>query len=547
MGSYLLPDIDVLFKQGFFSNLDYHFAKSMGGIFAGTDPVVLFSCALVSKHLSQGHICVDISKIAGTAIQISETGNLKLKYPEFDVWHAALTRSDMVSDAADTPLVMDADSRLFLAKYFDFKERLAKNIVQRHTLAPVHMDSSFIDQQLEAVFDPADPRVLPQITCIKSALNKHFTVISGGPGTGKTFVTGLIRQMFEFWSVFQKLGAPRVLCVAPTGKAASKMDQGKTIHSVLKPRKNKTGFYHCAKRPLTADMVIIDEASMIDIVLMTRLFEAIPMTAKIILLGDRHQLASVQAGAVFSEICKTKALESDIHVLEYNFRSKSRSGIETLAKAINHMDADHVEDILLSASFPDIVFENLVEKSIFYESLNWHISEGFKAFCMAQSVESALTGLDDFKILCAHNSGEFGTLQINHLCEKILRSMTDSGIKKNIFKQMVMVTVNDYSKELFNGDTGILTRDEQGDIAWFLTRDGNRHFRRVDLPEHETAFAITIHKSQGSEFDTVLIIIPDRLSQVLTQQLLYTGVTRTRSKVIIAGDINIIKKAVGLC
>lgn len=111
---------------------------------------------------------------------------------------------------------------------------------------------------------------------------------------------------------------------------------------------------------------------------------------------------------------------------------------------------------------------------------------------------------------------------------------------------MIMVNVNDYSKGLFNGDTGILTRDEQGDSAFFITREGRRQFRWVDLPEHDTAFAITIHKSQGSEFDTVLIIIPDRLSQVLTQQLLYTGVTRTKSKVIIAGDINIIKKAVGL-
>ncbi len=545
MTSDISFDLDLLVEQGFFSNLDYYFAKSMGDAFDGADPIILFSCALVSKALSQGHICINIAKIAGTINSVSATCEKKIQFPEFNIWIAALNASAMVSNIAKTPLVIDTDHRLFLAKYFDFQDRLAKNIAQRHFFKPVVLDEPFVEKLLDTSFDVNDPSVLPQKNAIKNALYNYFTIISGGPGTGKTFVSRLIQKIFTSCAKYHRMSEPKIICVAPTGKAASKMVQGSTIHSVLKPQKNGPGFYHCKEKPLFADVVIIDEASMIDIILLTRLFEAIPMTAKVIILGDKHQLASVQAGSVFSEICNTQKLLSNIFVLKYNFRSKGKSGIEKLAKAINEMDEDRVEDILISGKFSDIVFEKMQDKTKFGESIQAHILEGYRSLVRAKTVEIAIEKLNDFKILCAHNSGEYGTLQINHVCENILRSGVNFDIREGCFKQVIMVNTNDYKKGLFNGDTGILTDDKGEQSAFFRQQDADiRQFRVMDLPGNMPAFAITIHKSQGSEFETILILIPEKISPVMTRQLLYTGVTRAKAKVIIAGDIQIIKKAV---
>ncbi|MBU2454880.1 MAG: AAA family ATPase, partial [Proteobacteria bacterium] len=325
-------------------------------------------------------------------------------------------------------------------------------------------------------------------------------------------------------------------------------DQASTIHSILKPLKNSLGFYYNKNNPLQTDVIIIDEASMIDILLLTRLLEAIPNTAKVILLGDKHQLSSIQAGSVFNDLCSVKGLSANIYFLEYNFRSKGKTGIENLSKAINDNDIKCLEDILTSGRYPDVVFESFSKKdnpvsSVLYK----YIVEGYRSFVSTDTIEAALNTLDDFKILCAHNSGEHGTLQINHVCEKILRSSNNFDIQVGVFKQIIMVNTNDYKKGLFNGDTGIVY-DAQGEMTVaFKTSDTTiKHYRYSDLTGSDAAFAITIHKSQGSEFKTVLIIIPDRLSPVITRQLLYTGVTRAKTKVIIFGNLQIIQKAVTL-
>jgi len=155
--------------------------------------------------------------------------------------------------------------------------------------------------------------------------------------------------------------------------------------------------------------------------------------------------------------------------------------------------------------------------------------------------------LDNFKILCAHNSGEYGTLQINHVCENILRSDNNFDIQGKLFKKIIMVNTNDYKKGLFNGDTGIVLEKKGESTVFFKTLENKiKQYRASDLPGHDAAYAITIHKSQGSEFKTVLIIVPDKLSPVMTRQLLYTGVTRAKTNIIIIGNIEIIKKAINL-
>ena len=542
----MVLDLDNLFDRHFFSNLDYFFARSMAKAFSENEPIVLVSCALVSKSLFEGHICLDIKGMSETVQPVSETNNDLIKYPDLDTWINALQNSLMVSDNIQTPLVLDSDYRLYFSKYYDFQNRLTRNISQRFFLKSSDMDEATIDEILGSCFIRKDKHSNHQEKAVKHAIKNYFTIVSGGPGTGKTYVTIVIKKMFLSYAKKHGLPEPKIICVAPTGKAASKMDQGSTIHSILKPLKNKPGFYYNKNNPLQTDVMIIDEASMIDIILLTRLLEAIPMTAKVIVLGDIYQLSSIQAGSVFSDICSVKGLSSNLFLLDYNFRSKGKTGIENLSKAINGNDVQGLEDILTTGRYPDVVFESLMGKGLIDNVVNKFILEGYKSFVAADTVEAALNELDNFKILCAHNSGEFGTLQVNHLCEKILRADDNFDIKDKS-KRIIMVNTNDYKKGLFNGDTGIVFERKEGVNTFFKTLDNTiKQYRASDLPGSDAAFAITIHKSQGSEFNTVLMIIPDRISPVITRQLLYTGITRAKTKIIIVGNINIIKKAVNL-
>ncbi|MCD4722260.1 MAG: exodeoxyribonuclease V subunit alpha [Desulfobacula sp.] len=547
MSQYTAFDLDNLFEQHFFSNLDYYFAGSMARAFDEKEPIVLISCALVSKLLFEGHICLDIQKMSGTVRSVSQTSNDLVKFPDLNIWINALEHSLMISDNIQTPLVLDCDHKLYFSKYYNFQNRLSKNIAQRVSLKPSNMDEAIIDEMLELYFPKPGKHYIHQKKAVKNAVFNYFTIISGGPGTGKTYVTTVIKKMFLLSAEKLSLPAPEIICVAPTGKAASKMDQGSTIHSILKPLKNRPGFYYNKNNPLQIDLIIIDEASMIDISLLTRLLEAVPLEAKVIILGDQHQLSSIQAGSIFSDICSVKGLFSNIFFLEYNFRSKGKTGIENLSKAINNNDGKCLEEILISGRYPDLVFENFQGNVPIVSAVKKYILEGYKPFVIADTVEAAVNELDNFKILCAHNSGEYGTLQINHVCENILRSDNNFDIQGKLFKKIIMVNTNDYKKGLFNGDTGIVLEKKGESTVFFKSLENKiKQYRASDLPGHDAAYAITIHKSQGSEFKTVLIIVPDKLSPVMTRQLLYTGVTRAKTNIIIIGNIEIIKKAINL-
>jgi len=540
-------ELDTLFKHQFFSNLDYFFARSMAKAYNEDNSIVLSTCALVSKVLFQGHICLNIGDESTAVKIVSDADNSQVKFPDKDVWIKALKSSALVSNTTQTPLVLDGQFRIFFSKYYDFQNRLSQNIANRLSLSSSNETETVIDDLLDSQFSEDTPHDIPQKNAVKHAVLNHFTIISGGPGTGKTSVTTKIKQLFLSYAEKRKLPVPKISCVAPTGKAASKLGKGSTIHSFLKPLKNRIGFYYNKKNLMQIDMIIIDEASMIDILLLTRLLEAIPLTAKVVLLGDKYQLSSIQAGSVFNDICMVSSLSSSLFLLEYNFRSKGKTGIEKISTAINDNNPDLLETVLTSGQYPDLVFENLDSKGLFAGILEKYSLKGFKTFSNAGTTEAALNLLDNFKILCAHNSGEYGTLQINHVCEKILRSDHNFDIQEKFFKQMIMITKNDYKKGLFNGDTGIVYEKNGVLNAEFKDIDGRiTHYRYSDLPGSSPAYALTIHKSQGSEFDTVLIVLPDKLSPVMTRQLLYTGVTRAKQKVIIAGNISILKKAISV-
>lgn len=569
MSDFSFNDLGILHESGILSHLDYYFSTTMAHIFKDAGPLETLSAALTCRALSKGCICLDLADAAGTFLKTSE-GKELTRLPELASWCKILENSamvgmevsncgkkenDRVSWIGKYPLILDRVNNLYLSRYYDFQCRLSDNIKARIERQIPGPDDAFVTSRLSSFFNSKDThRTCGQQQAVKKALCSGFTMVSGGPGTGKTYITHIIQTLLTTWASENNQASVRVMCLAPTGKAAARLKNGATIHSALKPVKNGTGFRHNAANPLAADLVIIDEASMIDMALMTRLFEAIRPDARIVMLGDMNQLSPVQAGAVFSDLCHADVL-SDFRVfLDFNFRSGGKPGIEKLAKAVNVSDVDAVADIL-RADYPDLVFVDTAEDEEYQVRLESCIREGYKRLWDAASPNQAMNLIDGFRVLCAHNSGNSGTLQINHLCEKILRSKGKDGINLPVFKTLLMVRRNDYKRSLFNGDTCVVFEENGVSTAWFASgqseseqpeskQSETRHFRLSDLPECELGFAVTVHKSQGSEFDTVLILIPEQVSPVVTRQLLYTGITRSRKKVIIFGSMPMIRQAV---
>jgi len=558
MTRQLKLDLTTLHDLQLVSHLDYYFAKTMAAAFHETSPLVLVSCALASQAVSDGYICIDLKKKAGTRLRIPEQ-EACIQFPAFEEWKKALACADMVGrdkylweegalgPENKFPLVLDSGN-LYLSRYYDFQKRLVHNLCCRVGVPPVQMNPGFDRIYLDPLFSgQTTKQAEKQKEAVEKALAHNFLVISGGPGTGKTYITTLIKTLLDRYAESCETSKPRILAVAPTGKAASRLANGRTIHSVLSPLRGQSGFLYNQGNPLPVDVVIVDEASMIDIALMTRLLEAIPLEAKVIFLGDKDQLSPVQAGAVFADICRVKGLEAHLVFLTYNFRSRGKTGIENLARAINRNDVTSMETILSGSQYPDIGYEDTRKEEGLDQILEKYIIRGYTPLTEQADLLNSLENLDSFRILCAHNMGETGTLQINHLCENILRSHPNFDIRTQFFKKIVMISANDYSRGLFNGDTGIVYEEDKVIKAGFQDAGGNvRQYRYLDLMAHETAFAVTIHKSQGSEFDSVLIIIPEKLSPIVTRQLLYTGVTRARKKAIIVGSLDVIKEAMNL-
>ncbi|MCG8550032.1 MAG: exodeoxyribonuclease V subunit alpha [Desulfobacterales bacterium] len=559
MRDFSFNDLDMLHESGIFSHQAYYFAVTMAGIFKESGALEAISAALTCRALFTGCICLDLENVAGSALKNSE-GKELIRLPELKCWCRILENSAMVGRQISScrekkdatalwigkhPLILDRDNNLYLSRYYDFQCRLSNNISARIKRRIPEPDDEFMNHRPAVFFNSQDHhRTFGQQQAVKKALCSGFIMVSGGPGTGKTYITDIIQTLLMTWADENNMPLPRVMCLAPTGKAAARLKNGMTIHSALKPLKNGTGFKHNAANPLAADLVIIDEASMIDMALMTRLFEAIRPDARIVMLGDMNQLSPVQAGAVFFDLCHAEIL-SDFRVfLDVNFRSGGKAGIEKLAKAVNVSDADAVADIL-KGDYPDLVFVDTAENKGYPARLESSIREGYKPLWGAPSSIDAMAAIDCFRVLCAHNLGNSGTLQINHLCENLLRYQKKDGIKRPVFEMLLMVRRNDYKRLLFNGDTCVVVEENGMSMAWFdAKQSGPRHFRLSDLPECEPGFAVTVHKSQGSEFDTVLILIPEQISPVVTRQLLYTGITRSRKKVIVFGSMSMIRQAV---
>lgn len=548
--STMLKHIELARRQGLLSELDLHFARMVAGY--GESPPVVLAAALLSQLTSAGHVCLDLAALAEQPL----LGDL-VSTPPLEAWQAALREHPACGDAeAYTPLMLEG-SRLYMRRYFDYECTVA----QAWKGAAASVLPKALQAKVGALFPvPAtgEDKLRDQRAAATAALQRQRVLISGGPGTGKTTTLASILALLIEQSQIALPATPglfdakpqalKILLAAPTGKAAARMqdaireakgrlpiseavragmpETAQTLHRLLGARPQGGGMVwrHNAENPLACDVLVVDEASMIDLALMARLLAALPPQARLILLGDRDQLASVDAGAVFADLCTAGAA-----TLNVSFRFGADSGIGQLAGLLRAGADDGVLG-LLRQGLPDLQWSPESGR----HGVVRHAVQRYADF-IAHAKDAPARSIFDhfaaFRLLTPLRQGPLGVTVLNAEIEKGLIAQGLIPARSHWYVgKPVMIAGNDYALRLFNGDIGICVADPESRelrIA-FPADEGMRLLAPARLPAHETAWAMTVHKSQGSEFDEAALVLPEEQSELVTRELVYTAVTRAR-------------------
>jgi exodeoxyribonuclease V alpha subunit len=545
---------------------------------------------LVSKKLSEGHICINLGDIE------KDWETLPPYFAHATLLPKHLLKEDLVStDLTNKQPFILFENRLYLQRYEQYEREIFNqilsflnqekgNLAQKESLIKEH------HVYLQSLFQQ-NANALPnwQFAAVVSAFINQFTIITGGPGTGKTTTVAKILAL-----LFQLNPNLKVALAAPTGKAAARMAeslknaseqvdekvrenfmalQPSTLHRLLGYIPDSPYFKHGKGFPLTHDVVIIDESSMIDAALFAKLLNAIGPQTKLILLGDKDQLASVEAGSLFGDLCLAKdainhfsadrlalinetianaeqlipaamltskhALKEHIIELKYSHRFKSEEGIGKLSKAIINNEVAAIEDFINDQKDKQVAIYTDYSAKAFEDFIT-----GYQEYIVEKDIKKAFEKLNNLRVLCATREGEQGLYSINKKIEDFLKSKNLISTVDEFYEHRpVMVTSNNYNLGLFNGDIGIIRKDDSGALKAHFESPNGEIVKILPglLSKVETVFAMTIHKSQGSEFDQVLISLPNvEEMNILTRELLYTGVTRAKSKVVILGSAALI-------
>ncbi|VEN72713.1 RecBCD enzyme subunit RecD [Candidatus Desulfarcum epimagneticum] len=566
-----MPMLDALFENGFLSRIDFYFAKFIAEI-SGDDPDIALAAALAGRAAGEKHLCLSLESISGKRFFDKKTGRVIAACPEVSAWRETLLSSPVAGVPGDfRPLVLDSENRLYLFRNWRRERDIADFVLTRAGEGFDGPDSRALEAAMENIFPPGALPDDEQKKACALAASSGFCVISGGPGTGKTFVAAGIMALFLALCPKKE---PVIRLCAPTGKAAARLgesvkrareklplpneirsaipDRAVTLHRLLRPIRGTSRFHHNEKNPLEADLIVADEASMMDAAMAARLFRAAPPGARLVLMGDKDQLASVEAGSVMADICGAASLSGHIAVLKKSYRFSKKSGVAALCGALGRGDTDQALSCMEDPAMKGVSFEEVGARPALFSKLSDLISRGdFFSFLSGDSrdPEAALARLDRLKILCASRKGPFGVLEVNRFAQRALARRGLADMSGEFYPgRPVMVLRNDYDLGLFNGDTGIILKSREpgakGLGAFFPAPGGGvREISPFALPGHETVYAMTAHKSQGSEFDHVVLVLPDRDLPVLTRELLYTAATRAMKSVSIWGTPGILRAA----
>jgi exodeoxyribonuclease V alpha subunit len=543
----------------------------------------------LSLATAHGHVCLRLADLQALPCEHAAT---------MDALRRGLLDSGVVGtpqDRSARPMVLDAQGRLYLQRDFDHERRLAQRLVRAAAAPPVDVDGA-LRQQLDALFGPGDGHADWQKLAAALALRRRLVVISGGPGTGKTTtVVNLLACLLA------QQPQARIALAAPTGKAAARMSealrqraahlpqalreqlplQATTVHRLLGAHPG--GFRHDAARPLAIDVLVVDEASMLDLALARRLLDAVPDSARLVLLGDKDQLAAVESGAVFAELSadptlgpeciaalaalsslpagaivpaapvEPSPLRDAVVWLSRNFRFGADSAIGRAAEHIRQGRSAELLAQLNESADPSLLWLDDGGTAPSAATLQ-RLLRGYELYFDALrrdagDVASVTRAFERFRVLCALREGPRGVVAINQwLSEQARAALGGADLSASPWYpgRPVMVLRNDPLLKLFNGDIGITLPGARGEpmVHFADAAGGYRALPALRLPAHETAYAMTVHKAQGSEFDEVLILLPAQRSRVLTRELLYTALTRARRRVVLAAVAAVVAAAV---
>ena len=624
-------------ERGWLRALDKAFVAFLHERDPQGDPLVLLAAALTSHQLGHGHVCLDLFetlKEPDFALSLPPEGDVQtgamllpsqlLEALDGEAWCKALQASSLVehagqssADAVSRPLVL-SERRLYLRRYWTYERRIDGALRQR--LAVAEATPADLPARLNGLFGiPAQnaPVDWQKLACAL-ATRGAFSIVTGGPGTGKT--TTVVRLLALLQAPAVEAGAPlRIRLAAPTGKAAARLTESisvqvkslevddkvrqkipsdvTTVHRLLGSRPGTRHFRHHAGNRLPLDVLVVDEASMIDLEMMANLLDALPAHARLVLLGDKDQLASVEAGAVLGDLCRdaeagwytaqtrswleqvsgenlsasdlqqdldgTHPLAQQVVMLRHSRRFGEGSGIGQLSRLVNQQLPREARALLAAGSHADLfalplkgeqdrAFERLALEGRGTEAKGYrHYLEvlrdqrpdtesGLEDPCWAVWAGNVLQAFEAFQVLCAVRKGPWGVEGLNERITGALfaRKLID-GDRHWYEGRPVLMTRNDYGLGLMNGDIGIALTLPEGDgqarrhvlrVA-FARNDGQGGIRFVlpsRLNDVETVYAMTVHKSQGSEFSHTALVLPEALNPVLTKELIYTGITRAK-------------------
>ena len=598
--------------------MDIRFAGFMASLSTIDDETVPLAAALVSRNIRNGDVCLDLEAYAGKALEKEPVPYPRLNCPKIKEWQASLLKSGIVGKPGDfMPLILDGHNRLYLYRYWEYEQKLADALLERALQPLPEIDEAVFKESLARLFPEKTPQRInwQQIAAVVAVL-KRLCIISGGPGTGKTFA---VARILAFLLEHLHLSAEKTLKIyltAPTGKAASRLtesiasarksiacseavkaaipDMGMTLHRLLKSQGHSSQFFYNAENKLPADVVVVDEASMVDLPLMSKLVQALSPETRLILLGDGDQLASVEAGSVLGDICgeerinrfsskllhqikqvahtiampgrkMTPALAPEMTTgkaglhdcrvyFSTSYRFNDQSGIPRFGELVNTGRAQEAMALLRKGVYGDINWMPITKSKPIGGLIEKMLVLHYGDLSREKDPVKALNLMNHFKILCAVNHGPYGVNEINQMAIQVLQINHNKGHGSNrrhtawYHGRPILIRKNDYQLDVFNGDMGIVLKDPDNQDELLVFFSGNnseiRSIAPYRLPEHETAYAMTIHKSQGSEFNEVLMVLPEKDTPILTRELIYTGSTRARQNLSILSSESAIRLAV---